>query len=172
MDDYEVLSRSSLPHKSLAINLKFEHGGVGGNTKGPVNMKMKVPGLLVLVLRCSCWGLSAVMCAHRSALPFSFPLPVPPPLSSSPATFVFEAHTLAVCTSADVTRIFHDIDLFMKTQCDDASVNVSMCCCLRQCGWVCDVPYIHPRRPKFLISHQSVQPHFFSSSPPRKACHA
>lgn len=72
MDDYEVLSRSSLPHKSLAINLKFEHGG---NTKGPVNMKMKVPGLLVLVLCCSCWGLSAVMCAHRSALTFPFHSP-------------------------------------------------------------------------------------------------
>lgn len=94
MDDYEVLSRSSPTHKSLAINLKFEHGG---NTKGPVNMKMKVPGLLVLVLRCSCWGLSAVMCAHRSALTFPFHSPFL--LIFSLATFVFEPHRLTAAAA-------------------------------------------------------------------------
>lgn len=137
MDDYEVLSRSSLPYKSLAINLKFEHGG---NTKGPVNMKMKVPGLLVLVLRCSCWGLSAVMCAHRSALTFSFHSPLlPHTLPLWPHFFLFLNHsgwqlhrrphqipTLCLSNQSSVT-------LISLWWCNE-KMHVWMCGCVVVCG--------------------------------------
>lgn len=137
MDDYEVLSRSSLPHKSLAINLKFEHGG---EHKGSSEYEDESPwtprfGAPLLLLGSTHCHVCSEICIN-----LFFPLPLP-----SFPVFLFgqicfwttQADScsdrpikspLSVCTSADVTGILHDVELFMTR------MHVWTSCCWCRCG--------------------------------------